>query len=66
MDGYLETLETGTNRLTDPDLAAYYERLREIVADPLWSRHRLLTLVRFLAGRYAQYLDRYVAHRGVA
>jgi hypothetical protein len=39
-EGYVETVETGTNLLADPDLAAYYEHLRVIVADPLWSRHR--------------------------
>jgi arabinofuranosyltransferase len=62
-DGYVETVETGTSRLTDPDLAAYYEHLRVIVADPLWSRHRLVTLVRFLAGRDDPYLERYVARK---
>ena len=60
-EGYVETVETGTNRLTDPDLAVYYEHLRVIVADPIWSGHRLFTLIRFLAGRDDPYLERYLA-----
>jgi arabinofuranosyltransferase len=30
--GYIETLETGQNRLTDPDLAAYYDQLRRVIS----------------------------------
>jgi arabinofuranosyltransferase len=59
-DGYVETIRTGTNRLTDPDLAAYYERLRLVVAGPLWSARRLVTIALLLAGHYDHYLNSYV------
>jgi arabinofuranosyltransferase len=58
--GYVDTIETGENRLTDPDLAAYYDRLHLVNAGPLFSGERLATLVRFLAGRYDGLLARYV------
>jgi len=61
--GYIDTIATGTNRIVDPDLAAYYDRLHEVIAGPLWSGARLATLARFLAGRYTDSLNRYVARR---
>jgi arabinofuranosyltransferase len=62
-EGYIETLSTGINRIADPDLAAYYEPLHEIVAGPLWSTHRIVTIARFLGGRYDHYLASYLARR---
>ena len=62
-EGYLETIETGTSRLTDPDLATYYAHLRVIIAGPLWSGRRMLTLARFLAGYDDPYLQRYIARK---
>jgi arabinofuranosyltransferase len=62
-DGYIETLQTGSNRLADADLAAYYQRLHMIISDPLWSVRRLLTLSRFLAGQYDHYLASFIARR---
>lgn len=59
--GYLESLESNTNRIADPDLAAYYDRLRLAVSGPLWSRERLLTVAGLMAGRYDDDLDRFVA-----
>jgi arabinofuranosyltransferase len=61
--GYIDTIETGNNHIADPDLAAYYDRLHVVNAGPLWSAHRLATLVQFLAGRYDDLLDRYVSRR---
>jgi arabinofuranosyltransferase len=50
--GYLETLESGTNRLADPDLAAYYDRLRLVISGPLWDVERISTTARLLFGRF--------------
>ena len=61
--GYVDTIETGENRLTDPDLAAYYDRLHLVIAGPLWSGPRLATLARFLLGRYDDRLARYLARQ---
>lgn len=57
--GYLETLQTGTNRIADPDVAAYYDHLRLVIAGPLWSADRLMTIVRLLLGRYDHLLAKY-------
>ena len=61
--GYVETIETGTNRLADPDLAAYYEQLHAIISGPLWSAHRIFTLATFLSGRFDEFRDRYVSRQ---
>ena len=61
--GYVDTIETGENRLTDPDLAAYYDRLHLVNAGPLFGRERLLALVRFSTGRYDDLRDRYVSRQ---
>lgn len=49
-EGYIETLRTGKNRLTDKDLAEYYERLSLVVSGPLWSGARLKEILRFNVG----------------
>jgi arabinofuranosyltransferase len=45
--GYLTTLISGQNRIADPDLAAYYDKLSLIVRGRLLSRARLAEIVRF-------------------
>ena len=40
-DGYLATISSGDNKLTDPLLHAYYDRLREVLTGPLTSVQRL-------------------------
>jgi len=39
-DGYVESLESGQNRLKDANLATYYDLLTRITRDPIWSRRR--------------------------
>ncbi len=59
--GYRETLETGENRLEDPNLHRYYDRLSLVVRGPLLSRERLLTIWKFNIGAYDPLMDAYVA-----
>jgi arabinofuranosyltransferase len=61
--GYLESLESGTNQIGDPDLSAYYDRLRVAVAGPLWSPPRVKTALALVAGRYDHYLRAYIRAR---
>src|SRR5262249_37165640 len=43
--GYQETLESGTNHIADPDLAACYESLHLVVSsERLWSFERLAAI----------------------
>lgn len=59
-DGYLDTLATGTNRLTDPNIAAYHDVLARITQSPdLFSAKRLHTIVAFNLGAYDSLLTRY-------
>ena len=44
-DGYVETLASGTNRLSNPGLAAYYDRIKLIVSGPVWSLARFRAMV---------------------
>jgi arabinofuranosyltransferase len=56
--GYLETLQTGTNQIADPDVAAYYDRLRLVIRGPLWSADRMMTIANLVVGRYDHLLDK--------
>jgi arabinofuranosyltransferase len=51
-DGYLATLRTGVNQIHDPNLAAYYDQLALIVRGPLFSRMRLITILRMNTGQF--------------
>jgi hypothetical protein len=43
----------------DPALAEYYGKLRLIIAGPIWSRERLVTIVRFNLGWFDDLLLEY-------
>lgn len=61
--GYLASLESGTNQIADPNLAAYYDRLRLAIAGPLWSPSRVKTALALIAGRYDHSLRAYIQAR---
>jgi arabinofuranosyltransferase len=50
--GYVRTLATGRNVISDPRLARYYDVMRTITRDPVFDRQRLETLWRFQTGAY--------------
>lgn len=52
--GYIETLETGVNRIVNPQLAAYYDHLRLIIRGPLWSAARWRAIWKLNVGGYAE------------
>jgi arabinofuranosyltransferase len=62
-DGYERARQTGVLDGMHPALAQYYEALRRIVSDPLFSPRRLGTIVAFNLGRYDHLRDEYVAWR---
>jgi arabinofuranosyltransferase len=43
--GYLESIRTGRNVITDPAVAMKYEQLKIITQDPLWTRRRWEAIV---------------------
>ncbi len=59
-DGYMETLASGKNLLTDPDLAIYYDKLGILTrADQLFSWERIKTIVLFNVGAYDYLMQSY-------
>lgn len=61
-DGYFESVASGENRLRDPDLRQYYDKLALLTqADTLFSRERLATIVAFNLGYYDHWLRDYTA-----
>jgi arabinofuranosyltransferase len=51
-EGYIETLESGTNQIRDPQLASYYDTLRLITTGPIWSWTRMRAIVEMNLGRH--------------
>jgi arabinofuranosyltransferase len=59
--GYLQTVESGSNRIADPSLREYYDALREIVSGPIWSGERFSRIAAMNTGRYDHLVDAYLA-----
>ena len=57
--GYGATLETGTNVIEDPGVAAYYSKLALITRGPIWSVDRWAAIVDVNLGRATYLLDSY-------
>lgn len=64
-DGYLESVASGDNRLTDPLLHDYYDRLKEAISGPLFSLPRLRSLWYLNLGEGRTLSRRYEARRPV-
>ena len=60
---YVESLRVGHNRIVDPDVALYCEKLFRITRGELLDRERLGTIVAFNLGRYDYLLDGYLARK---
>ncbi|MET0286241.1 MAG: hypothetical protein ABW352_17310 [Polyangiales bacterium] len=58
-EGYVESVTEGRNLIKDPDLAKYWDAVRTITQEPVFSPERLFTLVRFNLGAYEPHLDAY-------
>ncbi len=56
-DGYIDTLVSGQNRISDRDLAAYYDKLSLITRGNLFDLHRLPEIWNMNVGRYNNLLD---------
>jgi arabinofuranosyltransferase len=51
-DGYLETVQSGENQIKDVSLRIYYDKMALIVRAPLFSPHRLSTILKMNLGEY--------------
>jgi arabinofuranosyltransferase len=56
-DGYVESLETGENRIVDPKLAQYYDDLKLVVSGPLFSPARMGAIWRLNLGTRDHLID---------
>ena len=62
-DGYHETLSSGENRICDPALHDYYDKLLLVMKGPLFDSERLRTIFGLNCGKYEGLLDRYEKNR---
>jgi len=62
--GYIETLETCQNRIADPNLAHYYDKLAFVIRGDLFDPQRLVEIWKFNTGAYDAALDAYSYFRG--
>lgn len=59
-EGYLESLAAGSNKIQDPDLALYYDKLALLTqSDQLLARERLSTLLAFNLGHFDALLEKH-------
>lgn len=56
-DGYIQTLRTGIDQISNPDLAAYYDALALVTRGPLFSRARLLAIWQLNTGQLDHLLE---------
>jgi arabinofuranosyltransferase len=59
--GYLETVRTGENRIEDPSLAAYYDKIHRITRAPLLDHERWGDILELNLSSAARYREPYVA-----
>jgi arabinofuranosyltransferase len=51
-EGYIQTLESGTNLIRDPDVARYYDRLSLVISGDLWDSARIVEIWNLNTGKY--------------
>ena len=62
---YIDSLRSGTNRIVDPDVARYCDKLFLITRGALFDPQRLGAIVAFNLGLYDHLLDDYLARKAV-
>ena len=60
---YIDSLRAGTNRIVDPDVALYCDKLFLITRGALFAPGRLRTIVAFNLGRYDHLLEDYLERK---
>lgn len=59
-DGYIETIESGENKITDPSLAEFYDQLHLIIRGDLWTTERWEAIWKMNTGQYNYLVDLYL------
>ena len=60
--GYIESVEMGENRVVDPALHAYYDRLLVVTTGPIWRWERFRAIWELNTGKLTPLLAEYAAH----
>ena len=58
-EGYIESLHSGRNEITDVNLATYYDKLSLLIKGKIFDPKRLVEIVKFNAGAYDYLLINY-------
>ncbi|WP_394838299.1 hypothetical protein LVJ94_15460 [Pendulispora rubella] len=61
-EGYVTSVETGENRITDPALHAYYDKLLILTTGPIFTAERMKTIWEMNTGRYSHWIEEYQQH----
>ena len=56
-DGYLDTIQTGRNTISDPGVAEYYDHLSTVIKGPLWTVERWREILALNRGDYDDLID---------
>jgi arabinofuranosyltransferase len=62
-DGYIETVSAGINRIKDPSLKEYYDRLSVLTRGNIWDTARYGEIWNFNTGKYEYLINNYLANR---
>lgn len=57
--GYVDTIKSGRNRIADPSLAEYFDKMKIITSGQLLSAERLTTILQMNIGKYDNLLEEY-------
>jgi len=58
--GYLESLESGENKIADPALAEFYEKINLITRGDIWSFERWIAIWKMNTGQYDYLIEEYM------
>ena len=62
-DGYYQTIESGENKINDPALAEYYDKLHLIISGDIWTTARWQAIWKMNTGQYDHLLDAYIKNK---
>ncbi len=62
-EGYIASVEMAENRIADPSLHAYYDKLLVIITGPLFTLERAKTIWEMNTGKYAHLVTEYEERR---
>jgi arabinofuranosyltransferase len=62
--GYIASVSTAENRIVDPSLHEYYDKLLIVTTGPIFTMERFRTIWRMNTGAYAGLIEQYVQRNG--